>query len=127
MASTGPGIHGRHLTAEDQVGGAVPFVFKYHTAATGSPFTVVDSAEFPFEVIDAWVVPYAAAAGGTALVANGSNAITDAMTAAVDGDVDRAATMDDAYTTIDKGGSLKVVTANSATADVYILCRKVEG
>lgn len=123
-SSAGPGIHGRHLTTEDHDGGAVPFVYKLTTVAATSSYTLALNREFAIEVIDAWAVPNAAASGGTVTVKNGSSAITSAIVAAVDTTKTHTTSIDDAYAKVEKDDVLTVTTANSATAEVFILCIK---
>ena len=124
MASAGPGIHGRHVSREDNAGGAVPFLYKLTTVAATASYTLAEGREFDIEVIDAWAVPNAAAVGGTVTVKNGTDAITSAIVAAVDTTKTHTTLIDDDYAVVGKDDVLTVTTANAATADVYILCIK---
>lgn len=106
----------------DSLHGA-PLLSFYKAFVAADDATALDVvADLPFKirVIDAIVVCTTAAAGGTLTVRNGSNAITDAIACATDEAIDRATTIDNAYAEIDKGGSLKVITANSAIGYVQI-------
>ena len=118
------GLPGQALARLGNSDGAPLFV--YHKAVSGSTtaWTVVNPAPFQFRVIDVWCVLTAAGgAADTVRVDNGSNAITDAIdTNDSDAVVSRAATIDDAYATISKGGALNITTASSSAADVFILC-----
>jgi hypothetical protein len=69
----------------------------------------------------------AGGAGDTALLDNGTTAITDAMDmgSVADGTVVHATTIDDAYATIAKDGSMDVTTASSAVGTMTILCVRV--
>lgn len=126
MANSGPGIHGRHVTAEDSAGGAVTFVYKLTTVAATASYTLALSREFDIEVIDAWAVPTAAAGGGTVTVQNGSDAISSAIVAAVDTTKTHTTLIDDDHARVGKNETLTVTTANAATAEVFIECIKVE-
>lgn len=115
--------------------GGIPFFFFKHVTGSTTAWTVVAQAEFRFKVIGVKCVCTASKANGTVRVDNGSNAITSAITMDTDtectgtenGDGAGApATIDDTYWVIEKGGSLKLTTANSADGDVYIMCVKDE-
>lgn len=126
MAKSGPGVHGRHVTAQDDDGGSVPFVYKLTTVAATASYTLALGREFDVEVIDAWAVPNAAAVGGTVTVQNGSSAISSAIVAAVDTTKTHTTLIDDAYAVVGRDEVLTVATANAATAEVFILCVKSE-
>jgi len=72
------------------------------------------SAPYKFEVVDVVIQPRGASANGTMKLTDGTNDITDAMTCAVDKTKARDATIDDAYSTIEKNQTLEVVCAGDA-------------
>jgi len=91
-----------------------PMLFMYRVT-TGAA-SIIMSANLPFkiEVIDVFVQPRGASTNGTMQIHDGTNAITDAMVCAVDKTLARAATIDDAYAIIAKGGILEIVCAGDA-------------
>lgn len=98
---------------------------KDFSGATAEQQIYNSNAPFKFRVIDVWCINTGGAGGSsdTALLDNGTTAITDAMDLnKADKIVTRAATIDDATATISLAGSLHVTTASSAVGTMYILC-----
>lgn len=73
-------------------------------------------APFKFEVVAVEVQPRGASTNGTMKLTDGTNDITDPITCAVDKTTGRQSTIDDAYSTIDKNGSLSIVCAGDTVA-----------
>lgn len=73
-------------------------------------------APFKFRVVDVVVEPRGASTNGTVKITNGTNDITNAMVCAVDKTMVRAGTIDNAYSTIEAGGSLEIVCAGDTVA-----------
>jgi len=69
------------------------------------------NAPFKFAVVDVIVQPRNASTNGTIKVTDGTNDITNAMTCAVSGTIARATSVAAAYSTINEGGSLRIVCA----------------
>lgn len=94
------------------------------TAAVTADATGGQSITVPYAmtIIDAWVVCTAANASGTLTLRSSTNAISDAITCAVDTTLTRAGTLDDAYTAITTSTSLNVI-ANGASdrGIIYIM------
>ena len=105
--------------------GAVPHLFHIYVSGATTAWTVVDDMPERVYIVDVWNVAHGANGGATARVDNGASAVSDAMAAAVADTVTHAATLDDTYRMIEKHGTLKVTTAASADADVYILCTRL--
>jgi len=80
---------------------------------------------FPIKIIDVIVEARATVGGGTLTLSDGSNNITDAIACAVDTTKTLAGTIDDAYSTIARGGSLVVTAANAGDRGlVTIIARR---
>jgi len=112
-------------------GAGVPVIITYKVTTGAASILVFDAnAPFKFEVIDVIVQPQGASANGTVKITNGTNDISDAITAAVDKTIGRASTIDDAYSTIAAAGSLEIVCAGDAVANtiglVTVIARKVD-
>ena len=125
MPSKRKGINAFQLASVDGRYGGVPFVVHAKMAAGDSDTTVFENASFPVRVIDAWAVQNGSSASGdTWKVTDGTNDITAAVDIASgsDKDVTRAASIDDAYWDIDKGGEIHVETASGALVDVFVKC-----
>ena len=98
------------------------------TSSAASSYDLIAKADFKFRVIDSWLVMTGAGASSdTVKLTDGTNDITDAVDLSSAGDTDRLAVgeIDDAYYTIDAGGTLKAVTASAATCIIYALCVRV--
>lgn len=81
-----------------------------------------------FEVCDVIVRKQGAGAANTVTIKNGSNAITDAIAAAVDKTITRAGTIDPTYEVVAAGGTLRASVsraAGSGAMKVTVLGRKV--
>lgn len=88
------------------------FTFAVPDAATGDIDIVVARK---VEVIDATAQKQnGAGAGNTMQLKNGATAITDAMACAVDNTITRAGTIDDAQSTINAGGTLRLTATRAA-------------
>lgn len=97
-----------------------PVCLEYEITADASSGLSV-TVPFGIKIIDVTAIATATSASGTVKLTDGTNDITDAIAIATDTNIDRAATIDDAYNTVAANGTLKVVT-NGANdrADVYI-------
>jgi hypothetical protein len=95
---------------------APAFLYKGIIADATAGIDVFDSdgAPFQLEIIDIIVQARATSASGTVKLTDGTNDISDAIIMATDKAMTKAGTLDDAYTLIDAGGALKLVT-NGAT------------
>jgi hypothetical protein len=127
---SGGALDGRAPADLADAGNSIPFVIEFaFSGATAEQPIYSANAPFKFKVIDAWVQQTGGAggAGDTALLDNGTTAITDAMDmgSVADGTVVHATTIDDAYATIAKDGSMDVTTASSAVGTMTILCVRV--
>ena len=104
----------------------VPFVLVQPAIAGTATYRLYDAnAPKRFRVIRVWgVMTGAGGAGDTVVVNDGANNITNVVSVAAlaDQDVWDAVQIDDAQHTVDKGGSLRVVTASDALSIVYIEC-----
>jgi hypothetical protein len=101
------------------------FVLKA-TIANGNTVAVYNAnAPCKCRILDAWSVAKSAD-GGTWKITDGTNDITNAVTVtSTDKTINRAGTIDDTYHEIAVGGSISVVGATGADAEVYILCMRV--
>lgn len=99
-------------------------------AAADDDITIAEKVK----VIDVWAVHTGGAgeASDTLTVKNATNAISDAMAwTGADKAVVRAGTLDDAYTTIAAGGTLRVTTTDDDAQNdvgagvVYVLCHRI--
>lgn len=110
---------------------AVPVVIqKVITAGAASVPIFTANAPFKFRVVDVIVQPTNPSTNGTMQLNDGTNAITDAMVSAVAGTIARAITVDPAYGTIAKNGSLAVACAGDTVADtqgiITVLAVKID-
>jgi len=96
-----------------------PFIIEYEvTAGATSGLEIFKAnAPFKFEVLDVILQPRATVTNG-AMTLKGADNITNAMTCAADTTMARATTIDDTYSTIEKGGTLEVVCAGGTVANV---------
>lgn len=87
-------------------------VLEYEIIADASAgvdiFTV--PAGVSYRVVDVLVEPTAASGGGTVIVRNGTDAISDAIAAAVDKTLGRASAIDDDYATLVAGDVVNLIT-----------------
>ncbi len=117
------------VVAADALIGGIPLIFQIDIAAGAlAEKNVVMTHKI--RVIDAWVALTGAGIATTTLsVGNGANAITDVMAVSgSDGDLIRAATIDDDYHEIAPAGSLRITTETGATQPdciVYVLAERV--
>lgn len=106
----------------------LPFLIQANMSNLSAAFSIYSSnAPFKFKILDAWSVNKSGD-GGTWAIDDGTNTIVAAVTvAANDTDIDRAATIDDAYATIAASGSLRIVPdgGGALDADVYIMAVRV--
>lgn len=97
------------------------------TLVAGSTVQIHNAdALLSFEIIDAWSIAKSANAG-TWKLTDGTNDITDAVAVtATDKKIDRAGTIDDAYSVVPVAGSLSVVGDGSlADVEVRITCVRI--
>lgn len=116
-------------TVENNI--AVPFVITKDITTGAASVKLMDAnAPFKFRIIDVIIEPAGASTNGTMKITDGTSDITDAIVCAVDKTVARAGTIDNAKSTIAKGGSVVVVCAGDAVAstigNVSIVCVKVD-
>jgi hypothetical protein len=105
----------------DLIAHAIAFVYEVTTgAATGLKIFNANAA-FKFEVTDVIIQPRRASTNGTLKITDGTSDITDAMTCAVDKTIARAATIDDAKSTIAAGGTLQIVCAGDSIGNTQAL------
>ena len=106
---------------------ATPVLIDFEITADATSGLAIFDGNCPFNMTIASVLVEAKATsgGGTAKLTDGTNDITDAIVCAVDKATTFQATLDDAYSTLAKNDSLKVVTANSADrGKVTIIARR---
>ncbi len=94
---------------------AVAFTLQI-TTGSASEDIFDDAIPFDCEIVDVIVQCQGTSTNGTMRITNGTNNITDAMTVAVDTTVVRAATIDNAYSSLVIGDTLEVVCAGDAVA-----------
>jgi len=94
----------------------IEITFEVGADATGAGLTIFDGdAPFKFEIIDVIVQGRPGAAGGGSMtISDGTTDITDAIACISDTAITRAGTIDDAKSTIEKGGTLDVTAAQAA-------------
>ena len=93
-------------------------VLVYNVTTGAASIKIFDqNAPFKFEVIDVIIQPKHASTNGTMKLTDGTHDITDAITSAVDKTIGRAGTIDDVYSTIEKGQTLEIVCAGDAVAN----------
>lgn len=111
------------VTSEATMG--IPWVVEVQTTASDTSKSVWDgSCPRNCRILDAWgIMTGAGAALDTVKLTDGTNDISDTVDLSSAGDTDRftVGELDDAYTDISEGGSLKVVTASDALCRVYIM------
>jgi len=106
--------------------GGLPAIFTA-TVTGGSTMAIhISNAPFKYRIIDAWSVAYSAD-GGSWYLSDGTNAITDTVTVtATDKTINRASQIDEAYSEIAAGGSMRVVgDGANADVDVYVMAVRV--
>lgn len=114
--------HVANHAANDVVAG-IPVVHTV-TVPDGTTGNVDVTVTHKIQVLDAWLVKTAGAGGAsdTIQVKNAANAISNALDINVsDQVVVRAGTLDDAYTTIAAGGTLRITRTKSSGANVACL------
>lgn len=134
------GISGKQMAAPSvarigqAVGGGL-FFFRLDVSGATTSWTVVKSLEFPVDVLGAIVMCTATNANGTVVVTDGTNSITGTITCDTAdevtgfGDIDGAGTVftvDTTYSSLEKGATIGLTTANSAEGRVYVACVKRE-
>lgn len=100
---------------------AMVFTFDVTTGAAIGLEIFNKNAPFKFEVIDVTIQPRGTSTNGTIKITNGTNDITDAMVCAVDKTMVKAASIDDAYSTIEKDGTLDIVCAGDTIGNTKAL------
>lgn len=103
------------LQAEMLVEQAEPKIFVQKVTTGAASITVTGLGEGD-EIIDVMIIPTGASTNGTIKITDGTHDITDAMTCATDKTIDRAATIDDAYSTLPAAGA-KIVCAGDTVAN----------
>lgn len=120
------GISGRHM---GHLGGsslgAGMFVLSKRISAAAATQTIVENMPFKVRVLDCFAVGRATSAGATVQVARNTTAISSTMAVASSGTLSRATTMDIAQYEVNKGEDLKILVANTPSADVYVVCARV--
>lgn len=113
------GHHPKAFTGFTQMG--LPILVQFQTVSGTSSYNFTMPRKC--KVIDMWAVQNAAGgAADTAKLTDGTNDITNALDLnKSDKVVTRVGTIDDAYSTIAKDGTLNVTTASDATADIFVL------
>lgn len=106
--------------AVEGINHAVAFTYDVTTGSADIKLFSND-APFKFEIIDVIIQSRGTDGTGTLKITNGANDITDAMTCAVDKTMARPATIDDAYSTIAKNGTVQIVCAGGVIANVKAL------
>jgi hypothetical protein len=97
----------------------LPVLFVGHVDNEIGPVKLLDSVPFKMMVVRAWSQNTSADGGTWKLQDNGSNDITDVVTAAAsDNDIDNATQIDDSFSTLTAGQDLYV--SASGTLDAYI-------
>jgi len=129
VGAAGAGITGlvTKFSAANNVIGAIPVLHRVTVVAGANANTDV-TLTHKTRIIDVWVRPSTSVTSATLQVKNVTNAVTDAMVAAVANTVVRCASIDPTYQDIAAGTVLRVTGAGGATqpdADVYILGLRV--
>jgi hypothetical protein len=134
------GISGKQMAAPnvarvgEGVGGPI-FVFRKDVSGATTAWTVVKSLEFAVDILGAIVQCTATNASGTVVVTDGTNNITGTITCDTAdevtgfGDIDGGGTVftvDTTYSSLNKGATIALTTANSAEGRVYVVCVKRE-
>ena len=89
-------------------------VFEVTTGATTGLEIFNQNAPFKFEVVGVSIQPRGASVNGTMKLTNGTNDITNAMVVAADKTMVVPTTIDNDYSTIEKGQTLEVVCAGDS-------------
>jgi len=109
--------------------GAGMFVLSKRISAAAATQTIVENMPFKVRVLDCFAVGRATSAGATVQVARNTTAISSTMAVASSGTLSRATTMDIAQDIaqyeVNKGEDLKILVANTPSADVYVVCARV--
>jgi len=92
-------------------------VYEWTTGATSGLEIFKNNAPFKFEVLDVIVQSRGTEADGSVTLKGAGN-ITDAIACVANNKMVRADTIDDAYSTIKKDGTLEVVCAGTTVANV---------
>ena len=109
------------LQAEMLVEQAEPKIL-VQKVTTGAASIAVTGLSEGDEIIGVEIIPTGASTNGTITIQDGAaNAITDAMTCAVDKTIARAATIDDAYSTLPATGALIVCAGDTIANTVAIV------
>jgi hypothetical protein len=96
--------------------------FTYDVTTGAADIKIFDGdTPFKFEIVDVIIQSRGTDGTGTLKITNGANDITDAMTCAVDKTMARAGTIDDAYSTIAKNGTVQIACAGGTVANVKAL------
>ena len=117
-------------TADANVIGGLPVVFRINTAAAATNAVDVVTTH-KIRVIDVWCqATSAGSAAGTILVSSTANAITDAIDVNdADHVISRAATIDETYHEIAAGGTLRVTMTDAGSdgpaVTTYVLALRV--
>jgi len=105
--------------------GGIPFVLEVATKASTTTYRVWDkSCPRSCRIIDVYgIMTGAGAALDTVKVTDGTNDITDTVDLSAKGDTDRFSVgeLDDDYTDLNAGASLRVVTVSDALVRLYIV------
>jgi len=120
------GISGRQMgyLGGSSLGAGVFIQVKRVSAATATQ-TIVKNMPFKVRVLDCWAVGRATSAGATVQLARNTTAISSTMAVASSGTLSHATTMDIAQYEVNKGEDLKILVANTPSADVYVLLARV--
>ena len=94
-----------------------------YQVTTGSSSINIYNATMPwaFEIVDVIIQCQGTSTNGTLKITNGTQDITDAMTCAVDNTMDRAATIDNAYSTLAADDTLEIVCAGDVVGSTKAL------
>jgi len=101
---------------------AIPVAFVYDVTIGAAAIKIFDAAApYAFEVVDVIIQPRGASTNGTIKITDGTNDITNAITCATDKTMARAGTIDNAYSSIAKGGTLEIVCAGDTIGNTIAL------
>jgi len=105
----------------------VPIVLTVPVANTATVSVFSANAPFKFRVVDVWVQETVATNDGTWQLDDGTNNITSATNfQTMDNAYGRVGWIDDAYHTISAGGTLRVQTDGSDSANIMIMIMRVD-
>jgi hypothetical protein len=107
------------LQAEMLVEQAEPKIFVQKVTTGAASITVTGLAQGD-EIIDVMIIPTGASTNGTIKITDGTSDITNAMLCATDKTIARAATIDDAKSTLPAAGA-KIVCAGDAVASTVAI------